>query len=69
MNERALKTLEYDKIIEQLKRHAGSEMGKALCGQLKPQTDINTLQIRTSSSTTSPPRRHATSQRRQQQLA
>ena len=44
MNERALKTLEYDKIIEQLKRHAGSEMGKALCGQLKPQTDINIIQ-------------------------
>ena len=44
MNERALKTLEYDKIIEQLKRHAGSEMGKALCGQLKPQTDINVIQ-------------------------
>lgn len=44
MNERALKTLEYDKIIEQLKRHAGSEMGKSLCGQLKPQTDINVIQ-------------------------
>ena len=44
MNERALKTLEYDKIIEQLKRHAGSEMGKALCGQLKPQTNINVIQ-------------------------
>ncbi len=44
MNERALKTLEYDKIIEQLKRHAGSEMGKTLCGQLKPQTDIKVIQ-------------------------
>ena len=44
MNERALKTLEYDKIIEQLKRHAGSEMGKSLCAQLKPQTDINVIQ-------------------------
>ena len=44
MNERALKTLEYDKIIEQLKRHAGSEMGKSLCAQLKPQTDINIIQ-------------------------
>ena len=44
MNERALKTLEYDKIIEQLKRHAGSEMGKTLCAQLKPQTDINVIQ-------------------------
>ena len=44
MNERALKTLEYDKIIEQLKRYAGSEMGKALCSQLKPQTDVNVIQ-------------------------
>ncbi len=44
MNERALKTLEFDKIIEQLKRYAGSEMGKTLCAQLKPQTDINVIQ-------------------------
>ncbi len=44
MNERALKTLEFDKIIEQLKRYAGSEMGRALCGQLKPQTDMQVIQ-------------------------
>ena len=43
MNERALKTLEYDKIIEQLKKYAGSEMGRALCGQLKPQTDVEVI--------------------------
>ena len=43
MNERALKTLEYDKIIEQLKKHAGSEMGRALCGKLVPQTDLDVI--------------------------
>lgn len=44
MNERALKTLEFDKIIEQLKKYAGSEMGRELCGQLKPQTDMQVIQ-------------------------
>lgn len=43
MNERALKTLEYDKIIEQLKKYAGSELGKDLCAKLKPQTDIEVI--------------------------
>ena len=43
MNERALKTLEYDKIIEQLKKYAGSEMGRSLCGKLKPQTDLEVI--------------------------
>ncbi len=43
MNERALKTLEYDKIIEQLKKYAGSEMGRSLCGKLVPQTDLETI--------------------------
>ena len=43
MNERALKTLEYDKIIEQLKKYAGSEMGRALCGKLVPQTDLEEI--------------------------
>ena len=43
MNERALKTLEYDKIIEQLKKYAGSEMGRVLCGKLVPQTDLETI--------------------------
>ncbi len=43
MNERALKTLEYDKIIEQLKKYAGSEMGRSLCDKLVPQTDLETI--------------------------
>ena len=43
MNERALKTLEYDKIIEQLKKYAGSEMGRSLCGKLVPQTDLEVI--------------------------
>lgn len=43
MNERALKTLEYDKIIEQLKKYAGSEMGRSLCGKLVPQTDLEII--------------------------
>ena len=43
MNERALKTLEYDKIIEQLKKYAGSEMGRNLCGKLVPQTDVGVI--------------------------
>lgn len=43
MNERALKTLEYDKIIEQLKKYAGSEMGRGLCGKLVPQTDLEII--------------------------
>lgn len=43
MNERALKTLEYDKIIEQLKKYAGSELGKGLCAALKPQTDLDVI--------------------------
>lgn len=44
MNERALKTLEYDKIIEQLKKYAGSELGRELCAKLKPQTDMEVIQ-------------------------
>lgn len=44
MNERALKTLEYDKIIEQLKKYAGSELGRNLSAALKPQTDLEVIQ-------------------------
>ena len=40
MNEKALKTLEYNKIIEKLIPMAGSVMGKELCRQLKPMTNL-----------------------------
>ncbi len=40
MNEKALKTLEYNKIIEKLAEHASSQAGKELCQKLVPMTDI-----------------------------
>lgn len=43
MKERTLKTLEYDKIIEQLKKYAGSELGRELCAGLKPVTDLEII--------------------------
>ena len=51
MNEKVLKTLEYDKIIGQLSRHASSDAGKRLCEKLLPMTDkdeIQTAQTQTS---------------------
>ena len=39
MNEKVLKTLEYDKIIDQLVEHASSPMGKKLCRELLPSSD------------------------------
>lgn len=36
MNKKALRVLEYDKIIEQLKEKASSELGKKMVGNLKP---------------------------------
>lgn len=36
MNERALRTLEYNKIIDKLTELAGSRLGKDLCASLKP---------------------------------
>ncbi len=50
MNEKVLKTLEYDKIISQLERLASSEGGKALCHKLLPMNEaekIRTAQIQT----------------------
>lgn len=44
MNEKALKTLEYNKIIDQLEALASSPLGKEMCHNLKPSIDI--LQIR-----------------------
>lgn len=43
MNEKVLKTLEYDKIIEQLTQFAFSEAGKAACRSLKPMDDLTAV--------------------------
>ena len=40
MNQKALKTLEYTKIIAQLESHAASPLGKALCRDLVPSSDL-----------------------------
>ena len=50
MNEKALHTLEYDKIVSLLEARATSAPGKALCRELAPLTDlfeINTMQEET----------------------
>ena len=39
MNEKALRTLEYNKIIELLTEQASSMKAKELCRNLKPSTD------------------------------
>ncbi|CCX60054.1 mutS2 protein [Blautia hydrogenotrophica CAG:147] len=44
MNEKALKALEYDKIIDQLTAKASSPMGKNLCKDLKPCCDLEQIQ-------------------------
>ena len=46
MNEKALKILEYPKIIERLVECAASPMGKNLCKTLVPSTDLNEIQTR-----------------------
>ena len=43
MNEKALRILEYTKIIELLSEQAASDMGKELCHKLRPMTDINEI--------------------------
>ena len=43
MNAKALKTLEYHKIIAQLEEYASSQPGKNLCKNLVPSTDLNTI--------------------------
>lgn len=51
INEKALRTLEYGKMIERLQQYAGSELGRRLCAELKPQTrfaDVLLLQRETS---------------------
>lgn len=46
MNEKALRILEYPKIIEQLCQYAGSPLGKELCKNLIPSTDIVQIEER-----------------------
>ena len=43
MNQKALKTLEYHKIISQLTEYAGSAPGKLLCKNLMPATDYEAI--------------------------
>lgn len=43
MNEKVLKTLEYDKIIEQLTQLAYSEAAKTTCRSLKPMDDLTAI--------------------------
>ena len=46
MNTKALKTLEYDKIIRQLETYASSDMGKKLCRDLLPSSDYEEILAR-----------------------
>ena len=43
MNEKVLKTLEYNKIINTLKDEAGSDLGRMLCSELKPSNKVNEI--------------------------
>ena len=43
MNEKALKTLEFDKIIAQLESYASSPLGRSLCRGLVPSADIHEI--------------------------
>ena len=43
MDYKSLKTLEYHKIIEKLSSYAGSEAARKICADLKPMTDINSI--------------------------
>ena len=43
MNEKVLNTLEYTKIINLLAEKASSEPGRAMCRELKPQTDLSAI--------------------------
>ena len=44
MNEKVLKTLEYNKIIDRLVEHATSEPGRKLCRTLRPMTSLKDIQ-------------------------
>ena len=43
MNSKALRVLEYDKIIEKLTDHASSEPGRKMCRELVPSSDIKEI--------------------------
>ena len=43
MNDKALKTLEYDKIISRLETYASSPMGKKECASLLPSADYEEI--------------------------
>lgn len=43
MNEKALRTLEYNKIIDKLSSFAGTSFGKELCVHLLPYSDLGTI--------------------------
>ena len=43
MNEKVLKVLEYNKIIEMLVAQANSDPGRKVCSQLLPMTDMNDI--------------------------
>ena len=45
MNEKVLRTLEYNKIIELLTEYASSESGQELCRKLKPITDLESIEL------------------------
>ena len=62
MNSKVFKTLEYEKIIEQLVNCAGSLLGKELCKNLVPSSDIEeirTMQHETSLALARTPRARA----------
>ena len=43
MNQKALKTLEYNKIIQQLEEYASTEMGRTLCRELQPSCSLEEI--------------------------
>ena len=45
MNEKALRTLEYQKIIAKLEEHAATRGGKDMCRRLTPMTDVNAIRL------------------------
>ena len=51
MNQKALKTLEYTKIITQLESHAASPLGKSLCRELSPSSDLKEIRTRQAQTT------------------
>ena len=43
MNDKVLKTLEYNKITDKLESFAATEMARLMCRNLKPMTDIDLI--------------------------